>query len=222
MLFNPTPIAHALAQQSRLNADIAQREAERDRRQAEWNALHYELLQRMALEVSRVGIEAQSLSMRVESLGAKVDFNERRVRTMEGTQGRPPRQHDSTPAAQQPAAVAASAMPTDTAPQQSPSAEGQPAGEAPRRRRRRRRGRRGPGAGAPADATTAGTAAAASAVDTEDNDSEGDEAFEEEHAAPEPVALDHRLPAADAPREEPPAAPEPVRAEEPTPPAPEE
>ena len=47
MMFNPTPIAHALALQSRLNAEIAAREADRDRRQAEWNALHYELVQRM-------------------------------------------------------------------------------------------------------------------------------------------------------------------------------
>ena len=40
MLFNPTPIAQALAVQSRLNAELATREGERDRRQAEWNALH--------------------------------------------------------------------------------------------------------------------------------------------------------------------------------------
>ena len=91
LLFNPTPLAHALAQQSRLNTELLQREAERDRKQAEWNALHYEILQRMATDVSRASIDAQSLSMRVESLGTKVDFNERRVRTMEGMQARPSR-----------------------------------------------------------------------------------------------------------------------------------
>ena len=73
MLFNPTPVAHALAVQSRLNGELAAREAERDRRQAEWNALHYEILQRLATEVSRASIDAQSLSLRVESLAAKVD-----------------------------------------------------------------------------------------------------------------------------------------------------
>src|SRR5438105_7326686 len=93
MMINPTPIAHALAQQSRLNGELLARDAERDRRQAEWNALHYEILQRLAVDVSRASIDAQSLLLRVESLAAKVDFNERRVRTMEGTQvqARPPR-----------------------------------------------------------------------------------------------------------------------------------
>src|SRR5215216_7572366 len=90
MLFTPTPVAHALAQQSRLNTELATREADRDRRQAEWNALHYEILQRLAVDVSRASIEAQSLALRVESLATKVDFNERRVRTMEGTQVRAP------------------------------------------------------------------------------------------------------------------------------------
>ena len=223
MLFNPTPIAQALALQSRLNTDIAQREADRDRRQAEWNALHYEILQRMAIEVSRVSIEAQSQSMRVESLGAKVDFNERRVRTIEGAQARPPRQPESPPAAQQP--VVAAATTTDAAPQQQ-QPEGQPAGEAPRRRRRRRRGRRGPGAGAPADAAANPNTTTSAALDVEEGDAEGDEGFEDEAAvheatvpepvAPEPVPLDHRLPAAETPRAETGAAAEPVRTEEPS------
>src|ERR1044071_7519150 len=80
MMINPTPIADALARQARFNAEITQREAERDRRQAEWNALHYEILQRLALEVSRGSVQAQNQSLRVESLAAQVDFNERRVR----------------------------------------------------------------------------------------------------------------------------------------------
>jgi len=121
LLFNPTPIAHALAQQSRLNTELLQREAERDRRQAEWNALHYEILQRLALDVSRASVEWQSLSLRVESLGAKVDFNERRVRSMEGTQARPPRPQESTPAPQQTAATVTTT--TDLVPQQPAPAE---------------------------------------------------------------------------------------------------
>jgi len=226
LLFNPTPIAHALAQQSRLNTELLQREAERDRRQAEWNALHYEILQRLALDVSRASVEWQSLSLRVESLGAKVDFNERRVRSMEGTQARPPRPQESTPAPQQTAATVTTT--TDLVPQQPAPAEGQPAGE-PRRRRRRRRGRRGPGAGAPADAAAANANVATAAVgDLEENDAEGDDGFEEEAAAPtpsaeaegpplrpEPVPLDHQLPPATGQSEEPAAAPEPFRAEEP-------
>src|SRR5512138_995643 len=136
MMFNPTPIAHALALQSRLNAEIAAREVERDRRQAEWNALHYEILQRLALEVSRGSIDTQNLLLRVDSLAAKVDFNERRVRSMEGAQVRV-----RPPETVQPLQAVAS-VPSDstaTSPQVPQVGVTQP-GEAPRRRRRRRRG----------------------------------------------------------------------------------
>ena len=56
---------------------------ELERRQTEWNALHYQILQRLVTEVSRTSIEMQSLSLRVEALSARVDFNDRRVRTLE-------------------------------------------------------------------------------------------------------------------------------------------
>jgi len=226
LLFNPTPIAHALAQQSRLNTELLQREADRDRRQAEWNALHYEILQRMAIEVSRASIEAQSLSMRVESLGTKVDFNERRVRTMEGMQARPARPQEAPQAVQQTAAAGVATP--ETAPQQQPSEGQQTGSDTPRRRRRRRRGRRGPGAGVPAEAAVNATAAtvASADVDEGDGDGDGDEGFEAEAAAvpggpegpplrSEPVALDHQLPAVTEHREEPAAPAEPIRTEEP-------
>ena len=47
LFFNPNPLIQALTTQARLNVDAAKREAERDQRQAEWNALHYEILQRV-------------------------------------------------------------------------------------------------------------------------------------------------------------------------------
>jgi hypothetical protein len=91
LFFNPNPLIRALNIQSRVNADVLAHEAERDRRQAEWNALHYELLTRVVSEISRVTLETQSLSMKVDSLAGKVDFNERRVRGIEGVmhQARP-------------------------------------------------------------------------------------------------------------------------------------
>ena len=116
LLFNPTPVAHALAVQGRLSAEAAARETERDRRQAEWNALHYEILQRLVTEVSRVSLEAQSLSLRVESLGAKVDFNDRRVRGFEGTHVRAPRPQESTPAPQPGASASPDAAPAAETP----------------------------------------------------------------------------------------------------------
>ena len=174
MMFNPTPIAHALALQSRLNAEIAAREAERDRRQAEWNALHYEILQRLALEVSRGSIESQNLMLRVESLAAKVDFNERRVRSMEGVQARV-RPQETVQLAQ----AVPSVPPEATAP--SPQAVVAQPAEAPRRRRRRRRGRRAPGV-AVATEPTAGAPLPAGAV-VEQDDAEIDEGFEDEAAS---------------------------------------
>jgi hypothetical protein len=85
LFFNPNPLIHALNIQARLNMEALARERERDERQAEWNALHYEILGRLVTEVSRLSLEMQNASMQVESLAAKVDFNERRVRGLEGT-----------------------------------------------------------------------------------------------------------------------------------------
>ena len=176
MMFNPTPIAHALALQSRLNTEIAAREAERDRRQAEWNALHYEILQRLALDVSRASVDAQSLSLRVESLAAKVDFNERRVRAMEGVQMRTARPPESV----QPAQVASSVVTETGVSAPPPSGESQPA-EAPRRRRRRRRGRRGPSMAVPTD--VAASAPLPQGIETEDAEAETEDVFDEDGGA---------------------------------------
>ena len=180
LMFNPTPIAHALAVQSRLNAEIAAREAERDRRQAEWNALHFEILQRLALEVSRGSIDVQNLMLRVESLAAKVDFNDRRVRVMEGTQVRTRPQEAVQPA--QATSTSSPAAEPATAPQGSAPVQ---SGDTPRRRRRRRRGRRGAGVTVPADASSVPMPAG---VDAGDEEGDVDEGFEDE-AASEAVAI---------------------------------
>jgi hypothetical protein len=173
LFFNPTPLVQALNTQARLNREAAEREAERERRQAEWNALHYELLQRLVMEVSRVAVDTQAQSMRIESLAAKVDFNERRVRSIENAmhQGRVP-QSSQRPA---PPESPAPAAPRPAEPAAEPVAvEG--GGDAPRRRRRRRRGRRGgPGASDVAAAADASIAA----NDGDDGDL-GDEGSEDE------------------------------------------
>src|SRR5262245_23295808 len=157
LFFNPNPLIRALNIQSRLNVEAARREAERVQQQAEWNALHYEILQRLVTEVSRVSLEIQAMSLQVESLGAKVDFNERRVRGVEGAlhQGRVPAGREM--AAHVPAA--SSGMSAETPPSEAVQPGEAPAGEGhQRRRRRRRRGRRGAGppeAAAPAAASRA-------------------------------------------------------------------
>jgi hypothetical protein len=145
LFFNPNPLIQAMHTQAQINQAALAREAERDRRQAEWNALHYEILQRLVTEISRTSLEAQGLSMRVESLAAKVDFNERRVRGVENTlhQARPA----TRPSDSAPIAPPAPMPPREGASAETPSTDASgregPA-EGGRRRRRRRRGRRSP------------------------------------------------------------------------------
>ncbi len=203
LFFNPNPIVSALNTQAKINHAAAQREAERDRRQAEWNALHYEILQRLVLEVSRTSLEAQQLSMRVEALSAKVDFAERRARSIEGSlhQARPAPRHESAPPPQQVAQPPREAG--GGSPEGAPAPVGQegPPGEGGRRRRRRRRGRRPQGL-TPEGATIGAVAGAAIAdprmpdsgealdVDDSDDDDGGPDNGEEPEsfdAAPSPV-----------------------------------
>ena len=175
LFFNPTPVVRALKTQASFNTDLATREAERERRQTEWNALHYELVQKLVLEVSRVSLDNQALLMKVESLSAKVDFNERRVRGVEGSihQARPAPRRE--PAVEAPAAAAAAVVPEPGAPESS-GGQPAPAGEATRRRRRRRRGRRS-GGGA-ADATVA--AAEGTSLEAESDLPEGDDGVDDD------------------------------------------
>lgn len=154
LFFNPNPLIRALHLQAKLNVEAAERDAERDRRQTEWNALHYEIVQRLVTEVSRASLELQALSLRVESLDAKVEFNERRVRGIEGSVHRArPQSGPVRPAEPPPVPVAVTAPAIDSeGPPLDASAvtapEGAPTSDGARRRRRRRRGRRsgtGPG-----------------------------------------------------------------------------
>ena len=143
LFFNPNPMISALSTQARLNKAAVHREAERDRRQTEWNALHYEIVQRLVLEISRTSLEAQQLSMRVEALSAKVEFAERRARSIEVAlhQTRPaPRQEERVAPMPQPAPQPRE---VGTAEVTSPPAAPEGGfGEGSRRRRRRRRGRK--------------------------------------------------------------------------------
>src|SRR5687768_13710220 len=172
LLFNPAPLAAAFAAQSRMNREAAERASERERRQTEWNALHYQILQRLVTEVSRASLEMQALTSRVEALATRIDFADRRVRTLESAPAQPRSQRPQEPvmpAASVPAPPAASAEGTATA--AAPSATS----DAPRRRRRRRRGRRGTVPGM----DSAGLAATAVA-ENPDEAVEGDEGEEDE------------------------------------------
>ena len=223
LFFNPNPIAAALNAQAKVNRDAARRESERERTQAEWNALHYTVLQRLVTEVSRVSLEVQSLALRVESLSTRADFTERRIRGMETTPAPPaavpPRTFDAPTAT-------ASPSPRPSGEPGSTSAEGSADGG--RKRRRRRRGRRGTWPGG--ESTAPGAPSAQAPADTSEGDDdafddgpdgEGGDGFD----AAEAVASPGSAAPTEAPVEAPPAvatapapeAPEPVPASSPEP-----
>ena len=207
LFFNPNPLIRALNIQTRINSEMLAREAERDRRQAEWNALHYELLHRVVTEIARVTLEGQSIALRMESVTGKVDFNERRVRGIEGTlhQTRPPagrreegrredgrreegrreegrREEGRRDVQEMPPPQVVVQAPEGGAIE--PAAPGQSLpSEGTRRRRRRRRGRRG--AAATGEAIAGVSEATALDADEPDEGAEEDEAI----AAAEPAAV---------------------------------
>ncbi len=78
LFINPNVLADALHMQSQLNARQAQLEASR-------HMLYDELIYNLVIEGARLGLEAKSLKMRVESLASRLEFSERRVRTLEST-----------------------------------------------------------------------------------------------------------------------------------------
>jgi hypothetical protein len=191
LFFNPNPLIRVLHLQSRLNVETAERdaarEAERDRRQNEWNALHYEILQRLVTDVSRMSIEVQALSMRVESLKGRVDFNDRRVRGMEGAT---PLARAGTRATD--AGAAPPVTETVTAPE-APEGTGMEGG---RRRRRRRRGRRSGGGFPQGEQPSAGASIVSSGFgQTPTEKATSDTPLEEPTSAPADVTapvLEHR------------------------------
>jgi hypothetical protein len=80
LLFNPNPLIQALHIQSELN----QKAAERNARREQLDALHYEVIHNLVVELTRTGIEVKSLKMRLESMASRLDFDERRARALEG------------------------------------------------------------------------------------------------------------------------------------------
>jgi len=122
--------------------------------------LTFELLHNMVVEMTRLSVEVKNLTMRVEAMQGRLEFNERRARALESVvvyrpsepepieQAPRPPVHDVRPPVEfrprQDVQPASGSQPSGGAP-----ASGAPEGPGQRsRRRRRRRGRRG-GAGAP-------------------------------------------------------------------------
>jgi hypothetical protein len=203
LFFEPDAVIAALGAQARLNKAAAARNAEQQRRQTEWNGLHYEILRRLVTDIARTGIDAQHLALRVESLAGKVDFNERQVRGLEQTllQSKSAARSPEIPALPPAATPAREGAPLQERrpPDGSPDAQGQ------RRRRRRRRGRRS-GGGPPSLDVQGGPAVGAGGF-THDGGSEAHESADEDMGG-EPAGADveHEQAAApDSGFDEPPA-----------------
>ena len=222
-LLNPKAIVDALNALSKKMKAVAGREAELRRRQTEWNALHFEILRRLVTDIARVEIDNQHLAHRVESLQARVDFNERRVRGFEHSQQQQQHQHQPRPASRppdSPVVPAPSPQPRSdetSAAEHASSMEGSGEG---RRRRRRRRGRR---SGQPRDVTGAPVPGLATgALDQSDQSPEGDD-FADEDAGADDLGDDLTAAAPESSIDvSPEPEPEPVAALfEPPPPSPE-
>jgi hypothetical protein len=172
LFFNPNPLISALNTQAKLNAMYAEREAKRDAVRLANDQLYYQILHNLLLEMTRATLEVKGLRMRVESIGSRLEFNERRTRSLESagfaaaekTVERSTERPSRGPAAPAPmpqmpqaAGPAAAGVPGSVPP--SPGSNQPGEGAASRnRRRRRRRGRRGggqqvPQPGAPASGT---------------------------------------------------------------------
>ena len=152
LLFNPNPLIQALHIQAQLNTMNAEREAAR-------HGLYFEVTHNLVIETTRLGIEVKNLTMRLESLASRLEFNERRARALESVVAyKSASDNERTAPAGAPVAAAIPAVAAPPASQptmvarESQSQSG-PAPEGPGQRSRRRRRRRGRRGGAPAVAT---------------------------------------------------------------------
>jgi hypothetical protein len=149
LFFNPNPIVDALNIQARLNAHHAQFE----HRQLALDALRFEVIHNLVLELTRASVEVRNLRMRLDAMAGRLDFDERRQRAFEGVVeyrkpggrgGSKPEGSSGSPGSQ--GSVQGSGGSSGSAGSGSSGSEGD---EGQRARRRRRRRRRVPSAGMP-------------------------------------------------------------------------
>jgi hypothetical protein len=137
LFLNPNPLVLALTRQAEINAwtlQILQQEGKKFAARAELEALNYEVLNNLVVEMTRLAVDMKNHRMLVESVAGRLDFDERRARALEsvvqkGTQHPPDGAGDGG--------------------EEIASASG-----SGRTRRRRRRSRRRPGATATPDTGT--------------------------------------------------------------------
>ena len=140
LFFNPGPMLHALTVQYEQIDWMVETHVELIERfetiaakmagRAELDALTYEVLNNLVVEMTRLSIDMKNHKMRVESIAARLDFDERRARALEDVVQYRSRGTSSDAASTDRPAVTDTAGTDGTAPE--------------KRKRRRRRGRRRP------------------------------------------------------------------------------
>jgi hypothetical protein len=161
LFFNPNPLIEALHIQSRLNESYNRSEA-----------LSYELMHNLVVELTRTGIELKNLKMRLESMSSRLDFDERRARALEGV------------VQYRPGTVPPLQPPTGQSAQPGQHNELDTEGNERRSRRRRRRGRRRSGEGRGGGATASGDSESASGTnESAFADAESSASFDEPSAS---------------------------------------
>ena len=213
LFFNPNALIHALHTQAHINKANLERDAAREVQRRDLDGLYFEVIHNLVVELTRTGIEMKNLTMRVESLASRVEFNERRARALESavmyrpsaeekadvTAGRsrvvsdrPPSPRESpryTPPTLPPSAPSPPPQPQAAAPQGGGRV---PVAEGPGQRSRRRRRRRGRRSGAPAASVMSGAGGTAPSTETQgagdrdesvDHDGSADRQEAEDHAA---------------------------------------
>jgi hypothetical protein len=147
LFFNPNPLIQALHIQSRVNTMLAEREARLEASRRSTESLYYELIHNLVVETTRLGIEVKNLTMRIESMTSRLEFNERRARALESAVVYKPSPGDFVVTAPTSgAAPQRDNRPPQAPPQGTPDAglPGEGQGQRSRRRRRRRGRRNGP------------------------------------------------------------------------------
>ena len=100
LFFNPNELILALHKQTKINAVLAERDALREQQRQErreMDALYYEVIHNLVVEMTRIGIETKNQKMRVESIGSRLEFNERRARALESAVVYKPSSDDAMP-----------------------------------------------------------------------------------------------------------------------------
>ena len=103
LFFNPAPLLESVSVQSRdvrQTAMILQERTEKAaqilRERTEMDTLTYEVMNNLVVEMTRLALDMKNHKMRVESVAARLDFDERRARALEETVLEPPRPSGGT------------------------------------------------------------------------------------------------------------------------------